>query len=43
MSGVWALQIDIAGALRDRAVVRLQAEACPDSQKRCAVRPAGTP
>lgn len=43
MSGVWALQVDIAGPLRDRAVVRLQAEECPDGQKRCAQRPAGKP
>ena len=43
MSGVWALQVDIAGPLRDRAVVRLQAEECPEGQKRCAVRTAGKP
>ncbi len=43
MSGVWALQIDIHGPLRDRAVMRLQAEECPEGQKRCAVRPAGKP
>jgi YtkA-like len=42
MSGVWALQIDIAGALRDRAIVRLQAEECADGQKRCAQRPVGS-
>ena len=41
MSGVWALQVDIAGPLRDRAVVRLQAEECPQGQQRCAQRPAG--
>ncbi len=41
MSGVWALQVDIAGPLRDRAVVRLQADECPQGQKRCAVRSAG--
>ena len=41
MSGVWALQIDIAGSLRDRVVVHLQAEECPEGQKRCAVRTAG--
>ena len=41
MSGVWALHVDIAGPLRDRAVVRLQAEECPDGQNRCAVRAAG--
>ena len=43
MSGVWALQVDIAGPLRDRAIVRLQADECPDGQKRCAVRAAGKP
>ncbi len=43
MSGVWALQVDIEGPLRDRAVVRLQAEECPEGQKRCAVRTAGKP
>lgn len=43
MSGVWALQVDIAGPLRDRAVVRLQAEECADDQKRCVQRPAGKP
>ena len=43
MSGVWALQVDIAGPLRDRAVVRLQAEECADGVKRCAVRTAGKP
>ena len=41
MSGVWALQVDISGPLRDRAVVRLQAEECADGQKRCAQRPVG--
>lgn len=40
MSGIWAVQIDIAGPLRDRAVVRLQADGCPDGQPRCAVQPA---
>ena len=44
MSGVWAMQIDlVAGALRDRAVVRLQADECPESRKRCAVSAAGKP
>ena len=43
MSGVWALQVDIAGPLRDRAVARLQAEECPEGHKRCAVRTAGKP
>ena len=43
MSGVWALQIDITGPPRDRAVVRLQAEECPEGRKRCAQRPAGKP
>ena len=43
MSGVWALQVDISGPLRDRAVVRLQAEECPEGQNRCAVRTAGKP
>jgi YtkA-like len=40
MSGVWALQVDINGPLRDRAIVRLQADECPDGHKRCAVRAA---
>ena len=43
MSGVWALQVDIAGPLRDRAIVRLQADECPDRRERCAVRAAGKP
>lgn len=43
MSGVWALQVDIAGPLRDRAVVRLQAEECPGEQNRCTQRLAGKP
>ncbi len=43
MSGAWALHVDIAGPLRDRVVVRLQAEECPEGQKRCAVRTAGKP
>ncbi len=40
MSGVWAVQIDVAGPLRDRAVVRIQADECKATEKRCAVRAA---
>lgn len=40
MSGVWAVQIDVAGPLRDRAVVRVQADECKANEKRCAVRAA---
>lgn len=44
MSGVWAVQVDlVAAALRDRAVVRLQADECPDNRPRCPVPPAGKP
>lgn len=40
MSGLWAVQVDIAGPLRDRIVRRLQAEECTGDAKRCAVLPA---
>jgi YtkA-like len=39
MSGVWALQIDLAGPVRDRAVVRLQADECAQGRERCAAMP----
>lgn len=35
MSGVWAVQVDVAGPLRDRRVHRLRAEECPDTTPRC--------
>jgi hypothetical protein len=41
MAGVWAVQVDIDKPLRDRVVVRLQAEECPQGQARCVVQPAG--
>ena len=43
MSGLWALQVDLAGPLRDRVIVRLQADECPTGIERCAVAPAGKP
>ena len=41
-SGLWALQLDLAGPLRDRVIVRLQADG-PTGIERCAVVPAGKP
>lgn len=40
MSGVWAVQVDVAGPLRERSVHRLQAEECPGDLQRCPVAPA---
>ena len=39
MSGVWAIQVDIAGPLRDRVVRTLRAEECT-STPRCPALPA---
>lgn len=39
MLGVWAVQIDIAGPVRERIVRALRVEDCPDG-KRCPVPPA---
>ncbi|MEW5887595.1 MAG: FixH family protein [Pseudomonadota bacterium] len=39
MTGVWAVQIDIAGAARERVVLRLRIDECPDD-KRCPAPPA---
>lgn len=41
MTGVWALQVDVAGPLRDRVSRSLRIEDCPDG-KRCPVAPAST-
>jgi hypothetical protein len=40
MSGVWAVQVDVSGPVRERSVHRLRAEECADTKKRCPVAPA---
>lgn len=42
MSGVWAVQVDVGGPVRDRAVRSLRIDEC-DPLRRCLAMPAGAP